>query len=81
MTLRELMWLHTGHQRTAWDHTAAIVAKINNMLVAKDRYMIDSVSINPYRKAAGRRTRALPATPENIKRLKSHFAGGRRKRS
>ena len=75
LTLRELLWMHEGQQRTAWDHTTWIVAKLHNVNVAKKRDRIEPGQINPYRKHKTHRDDAVVITNENVQVMRKAFTG------
>ena len=60
MTLRELVWMAEG----AWDHTAAVLAMLHNVNVAKDCDLKPPEHFHPFRQLS--KHRPPPRTQQQI---------------
>jgi len=47
-TLRELLWMAEGKGRENWNHTAALLATMINIMRSKGRPAIKPSELNPY---------------------------------
>lgn len=47
-TLRELVWMAEGKGRENWNHTAALLATMINIMRSKNRPVVKPSELNPY---------------------------------